>query len=232
VALPVPAPEAIEVWPAPTPEAFERTLRIQAMTGLLDTHGEQVIPMLRAIALDRSSPDEARQAVFALGQSRRPDVERTMIEVAHDGAEPVRVAAVRELGRFNGPTVTTELMRVYTMANTPLRLKRQVVSSFGDRADNDSLFTIVKLEPEPAVRDLAIVTLGRTGALKELRTLYVQGPRVSRPAVLTALCTAKDDDELIRIAKTERDPALRLRARQQLRMLATPKALTFLEKNP
>jgi HEAT repeat protein len=138
---------------------------------------------------------------------------------------------VRELGRFDGPSISTELMRVYTMRSTP-RLRRQVVSSLGERADNVSLLRIVKQEAEPTVRDFAIVTLGRTGAREQLRTLYVQAPPNSRPAVLTALFTMKDDDELIRIAKTERDPALRLRARQQLGLLATPKALKFLEDNP
>ena len=48
----------------------------------------------------------------------------------------------------------------------------------------------------------------------------------------TALFSAKDDDELIRIARSEQNPLLRQRARQQLRMLATPKAMKFLEENP
>jgi hypothetical protein len=227
-----PAPWGAEIWLPPSPEAQDITIKVQALTGLLEAHGDQVIPLLRAIALDRGSPDEARMAVFALGQSRRPEAQRTVVEVARDGSEPVRIAAVRELGRFDGPMISTELMRVYTMANTPPRLKRQVVSSLGERADSALLLRIVKSESEPAVRDYAIVTLGRTGARDQLRLLYPQTPRVSRPAVLTALFTARDDDELIRIAQRERDPALRARARQQLRMLATPKALKFLEENP
>jgi HEAT repeats len=228
---PPPAPWTSEVWPAPTPGWTDGTLRVQVLTGLLDAHSTQVIPLLRQIALDPNSPDEARMAVFVLAQSRVPEARRTVVEIAYDAAEPVRIAAVRELGRFDGPSISTELMRVYTMRSTP-RLRHQVVSSLGERADNASLLRIVKQEAEPTVRDFAIVTLGRTGAREQLRTLYVQAPPSSRPAVLTALFTMKDDDELIRIAKTERDPALRLRARQQLGLLATPKALKFLEDNP
>ena len=64
------------------------------------------------------------------------------------------------------------------------------------------------------------MTLGRApDARAQLRTLYAQAPRDSRGAVLAALFAAKDDDELIRIARTERDPILRARARQQLRLL-------------
>jgi len=57
-------------------------------------------------------------------------------------------------------------------------------------------------------------------------------PTAARFTVLSALSTAKGDEELIRIATTERDPRLRLRARQQLRLLGTPKAVKFLEDNP
>jgi HEAT repeat protein len=207
------------------------TLRLQALTGLLETHGEQVIPLLRTIALDSNSPDEARQAVFVLGQSRRPEAERTVLEVARTAAEPVRVAAVRELGRFDSPAVSGELMQVYALSATP-RLKRQVVASLGERADAASLLRIARSEQEPSVRDLAIVTLGRSGSHEQLHALYAQAPAVSRAAVLMALFAARDDDELIRIARTEPNAALRLRARQHLSMLATPKALKFLEEKP
>lgn len=228
-AVPVP-PEFAEYWLV-SPGATDMTLKIQALTGLLDAHSERVIPLLREIALDRNSPDEARQAVFALGQSRRPEAERAVGEVARAAAEPVRVAAVRELGRFEGPGIGPELMQVYSMGGTP-RLKRQIVASLGERADSASLLRIAKSEEEPTVRDYAIVTLGRTGSRDQLRTLYVEAPPVSRAAVLSALFAARDDDELIRIAKTETSAVLRQRARLQLRMLATPKALKFLEDNP
>jgi hypothetical protein len=238
VAATAPPPPAVPPPPAPFAEYWlpatappDMTLKLQAMTGLLDTHSAQVIPLLRAIALDANSPDEARQAVFVLGQSRRPEAERTVLEVARTGAEPVRIAAVRELGRFDSPSVSTELMQVYALSATP-RLKRQIVASLGDRADSTSLLRIAKTEQESTVRDLAIVTLGHSGSREQLRTLYGQAPAVSRAAVLSALFAAKDDDELIRIATTETNPALRLRARQHLRMLATPKAVKFLDDNP
>ena len=50
--------------------------------------------------------------------------------------------------------------------------------------------------------------------------------------MISALFASKDEDELIRIAKTEKEPGLRQRARLQLRLLGTPKALKFLDENP
>ena len=204
----------------PTPYPPDTDLKIEALNGLLEGYSERVIPLLREIALDGNNPDEGRRAVLVLARSHRPEARTTVVEVARRGPEPVRLAAIREMGRFDGATVTADLMQVYQMSTTP-RIKRQVVSSLGDRSDNVSLLTIVRAESDPAVRNIAIVTLGRLpDARPQLRTLYVQAPPESRMAVLTALGTSKDEDELIRIAKTEKEPLLRQRARLQLRMLA------------
>jgi HEAT repeat protein len=181
---------------------FDADLQIEALVGLLDAHSDRVIPLLREIALDDKNPAEARRAVFALAQSNKPEARDTVVEAAKRGPSPVRIAAIREMGRFDGP--------MYTM----------------------TLAGIARVEADPAVRDTAIVTLGRSGARVQLRTLYTQLPPTSRFSVLTALFNAKDDDELIRIATKETDPRLRMRARQQLRLLATPKAVKFLAENP
>lgn len=233
-----PRPPAAAPTPLPTEfwvpgEAFtsDATVRIEALGSLIEAHGDRAIPLLKDIAFDDKSPDEARRAVWLLAQSRRTDARNTVFEVARRGAEPVRIVAIREIGRFDGPSVSAELMQAYSTAGTP-RVKRQVVSSLGERADHTSLLRIAKIESDPNVRNLAIVTLGRTGAHDQLRTLYAQTARDSRGAVLAALFAARDDDELIHIARTERDPILRARARQQLRMLATPKAIQFLNENP
>ena len=216
----------------PTPYPPDTDLKIEALNGLLEGHSERVIPLLREIALDANNPDEARRAVLVLARSHRPEARTTVAEVARRGPEPVRLAAIREMGRFDGATVTAELMQVYQMSTTP-RVKRQIVSSLGDRADNKSLLRIATAESDPAVRNIAIVTLGRLpDARPQLRTLYLQAPPESRMAVLSALFTSKDEDELIRIAKVEKEPLLRQRARVQLRLLATPKALKFLDENP
>ena len=185
-----------------TPYAFDTEIQIEALVGLLDAHSDRVIPLLRDIALDSKNPNEARRAVFALARSHRPEARNTVVEAARRGPNIVRIAAIRELGRFEEGT--------FTMA----------------------LFGIAKAESDPAVRDTALATLGRTGARTQLRTLYTQLPGTARFSVITALFNAKDDDELIRIATNERDPKLRTSARQQLRLLATPKAVKFLADNP
>jgi hypothetical protein len=219
-------------FPMPTdPLVIDTDTRIMALGSLIDTHSDHVIPLLRDIVLDHKNPAEARRAIFVLAQSRRPEARRTVVEAAQRGPELVRIAAIREMGRFQGPHVNAELMQVYSIAGTP-RVKRQIVSSLGGRADNTSLLRIARIETDASVRNTAIVMLGQTGGRDQLRTLYSQAPPESRTAVLSALFNARDDDGLIRIARTERDTLLRWRAREQLSMLATPKAVKFLAENP
>jgi hypothetical protein len=227
-----PAATASGFWVGVMPEPANQVVRIEALAGLIDAHSDRVIPLLKEIALDRNSPDEARRAVFVLARSPRPEAHNTVLEVARAGAEPVQLAAIREAGRFQDVNVSTELMRVYQAAGTP-RVKRQVVTSLGERADDASLLRIVKTEPDSGVRNIAIMTLGRIPTARpQLRLLYGQAPAESREAVMKALLAARDDDELIRIASTEKNPVLRQRARQQLGLLATPKAVKYLTDNP
>lgn len=225
---PPPAPPIPEAW---LPEAFspDTDLRIQALGSLLDSHPGRVIPLLRDIALDGSNARDGRRAVLVLAQSPRPEARTTILEVAKHASEPVRIAAIREMGRFDDPKVAAQLLQVYSSGATPL-IKREVVSSLGDRADAAALLRIARTEQNPFVRNVAIVKLGRAGARAQLRALYDAASRDSRSAILTALFTARDDEELIRIASTEQDPALRRQARRQLQFLGTPRAMEFLSK--
>ena len=86
-------------------------LRIQALGQLIKTDAQKVIPILRNIALEPANPGAARRAVFVLAQSRNPEAQSTVVDVAKTGPEPVRVAAIRELGRFGGPEVSTRAAR-------------------------------------------------------------------------------------------------------------------------
>jgi hypothetical protein len=199
---PTPMPTPFEGLLPAAPFVVDSEMQMQALVSLLDTHSDRVIPLLREMALDPKNPSQARRAVFALAQSPRPEARHSVVEAARRGPGVVRIAAIREMGRVSEPVFTT------------------------------ALIGIARSESDPAVRDTAIVTLGRSGARVPLRTLYSQLAPGSRFVVLTGLFNAKDDDELIRIATHERDPRLRTRAREHLRLLATPKALKYLADNP
>ena len=179
-----PPPPAAPTWFSGTylPDA---DLRVQALGRLIPTDAPKVIPILRNIALEADNPGAARRAVFILAQSRNPQAQSTVVDVAKVASETVRVAAVRELARFGGPNVGKELLEVYSSGNGPV--KQQVVFSLGERADTSALLSIVQTENSDELRDAAILTLGRAGGREQLRVLYVRAPKDARLAVVRGL---------------------------------------------
>ncbi|HKH70198.1 MAG TPA: HEAT repeat domain-containing protein [Vicinamibacterales bacterium] len=203
-------------------------LRIQALGSLMRTDSARVIPMLKEIALDSPNPQEASRAVFVLAQSGHADAHSTVIEVAMHGSEPVRVAAVRELGRFGGAKVPEELLQVYSTGNT--RVKYQVVNSLGERAATVALMQIAESESNQHLRDTAIVTLGQAGGRAQLQRLYMRASAASKRPIIAGLFNARAENELIQIAERETDPAIRQDILARLRLLGTPKAKAYVEK--
>lgn len=203
-------------------------MRIQALSSLLRSDAERVIPILREIALESGNASEASRAVFVMAQSRRPEARESVIQVAYRAAEPVRVAAVRELGRFEGPEISRELIQVYSSGQEAV--KRQVVKSLGERRERTALLKIAQSEKQPELRSRAILTLGRIGGAEQLRTLYGRvGPQTKR-AVILGLFNARADADLIEIAQRERNRALRQEIFTRLRVLGTPQAKEYLTK--
>ena len=165
--------------------------------------------------------------MFVLAQSRNPEAQLCVVDVAKTGPEPVRVAAIRALGSFGGPEVSHALLEVYSTGNTPV--KRQVVVSLGERSDASSLFRIVQSENDDLLRDTAIVTLGLVGGREQLRSLLARAPKETRLAIVRGLFLARDDDGLIRVAEQEKDPEVRREVLSRLRLIGTPTAKAYLE---
>jgi HEAT repeat protein len=194
----------------------------------METDATRVIPILKEIALAGGDPREASRAVFVLAQSRKAEARDTVLEVARVGSDPVRVAAVRELGRFGGAEISRELMDVYASGNAHVKL--QVVTSLGERAERKALLEIAQAERDPQVKARAIVTLGQAGGGEQLRVLYQRAGREAKRPIIIGLFNARAEDELIRIADLEKDPQLREEAVLRLRLLGTPKARAYIQK--
>jgi HEAT repeat protein len=215
-------PWVYESW---APDADQRIL---ALGWLIQTDAAKAIPMLHKLAVDEKNPGAARRAVFVLAQSRKPEALSTVVAVAQNGPPFVRVAAVRGLGNFGGPEVSQELLRVYETADT--MVKRQVVTSLGERSETPALVRIAMSEADSRLRASAILTIGRAGGREQLLSLYTKVDRDSKRPVIVGLFTCRGEDELIRIADKEQDEQLRAEILSRLGMLGTPKARAYVAK--
>jgi hypothetical protein len=223
---PVP-PKAPPIWYTDKYDP-DADLRIQALGGLMKTDADKVVPILGQIAFESENPGPASRAVFMLAQSSLPTARAMVMRVAMTAPEPVRLAAVRDLGRFGGPEASKELLSLYTTANEPVKL--QIVKALGERAETVALLRIVESEKDGTLRFSAIAGLGQAGGVVPLAKLYKSAsPRGKRP-IIVGLFTARADVELIRICEAERDTELRKEALERLRLLGTPKAKEYLQK--
>jgi len=143
--------------------------------------------------------------------------------------EVVRLAAVRELGRLGGVAVANDLLQVYSTANE--RVKQQVVTSLAQSDSAPALLRIVESEKDRRLRDAAILTLGEAGGRQQLELLYWKAVADAKRPIIIGLFNAQAEDELIRIAERERDPAAREEALARLRLLGTPRAKAYLERH-
>lgn len=223
----VPMPSAMWI-----PEGWDpdTSLRIQALGSLIQTDAQRVIPILKEIALESPDVNEASRAIFVLAQSGRPEAQLTVLEVAKRGSELVQVAAVRELGRFGGPKAAEELMQVYSIGNP--RVKYQVVNSLGERSATTALVKIAETERDRKLQETAIVRLGQAGARDQLVRFYARAAADLKRPIIVGLFNARAEDELIRIADTERDETIRAEALARLRLLNTDKARAYLARQP
>ena len=212
------------------PDKFDpdADLRIQALGALMKTDAEKVVPILGQIAFESDNPGPAMRAVFMLAQSSLPTARETVVRVAMTGAEPVRIAAVRDLGRFGGPETSKDLLSVYTTANEPVRL--QIVKALGERADGVALLQIVESEKDGTLRFNAIAGLGQAGGAEQLARMYKTASQPRKRPIIVGLFRARADVELIQICDAEPDPSVRNEALERLRLLGTPKAKEYLQK--
>jgi hypothetical protein len=232
------APEAMPAGPAErplppplwVPEGYlpDTDLRIQALGSLIHTDTSKVVPILKDIALSGENGGEARRALFVLAQSRRPEARSTVVEVAKTGPEAIRLVAVRELGRLGDPAVWSDLLEVYSSGTA--RVKHQVVTSMRQRGAASALLRIIQSERDRRLRDVAIMTLGEAGGRDDLARLYPKAGADAKRAIISGLFNARAEDELIGIARRERDPQMRQHVLSRLRLLGTPTAKLYLEQ--
>lgn len=202
--------------------------RLLALGSLMQTDAQKVIPILREIALESPDPGEASRAVFVLAQSGEPLAYTTVLDVARQGTESVQIAAVRELGRFGGPKMVDELVKMYSSSNP--RVKYQVVNSLGERRATTALMQIAERESDRRLQETAIVRLGQAGGRLQLQQFYTKAGRELKRPIIVGLFNARAEDELIAIAERERDETIRREVLVRLRLLNTAKAKAYIEK--
>jgi hypothetical protein len=191
----------------------DRDLQILALGGLMRAEPDRAEPILKQVALGADGEEQARRAIFVLLQSNRL---AAVADVARQGSENVTLAAVKELGFVRSADSATLLKDLYVSGSEPVKV--QVLRSLGRARQPQPLMQLARRESERTLRETAIAALGQAGGRTQLAILYDQQPDLKLP-VISALFTAGAQEELLAIARRERDAKLRAEATAKAKLL-------------
>ncbi len=203
--------------PVSPESATDEDLKLLALNSLSNSDPERTVPMLEKLLKSGNSARLKERALFVLAQSRSQKARDLMSQIARGNYNPdLQLKAVEYLGVFGGKENQQALSDIYK-STSDVSIKRRILSSFMVCGCRDSLLAVAKGESNPELRIDAIRQLGAMGASGDLIQLYSpDAPYEVKRAVLQGLFVAGNSDKILEIARTDKDPKLRLEAIRQL----------------
>lgn len=203
--------------PVSPENASDEDLKLLALNSLANSDPERTVPMLEKLLKSGGSARLKERALFVLAQTRSQKGRELVAQVARGNYNPdLQLKAVEYLGVYGGKENQQLLTDVYKSTADPY-VKRRILSSFMSCGCRDSLLTVAKTESNPDLRVQAIRLLGAMGASGDLMQMYsADAPYEVKHAVLQGLFMGGNSDKISEIARTDKDPKLRMEAVRQL----------------
>jgi len=182
------------------------------------------VAMLEKMLKSQQSPKLKKRALFVLSQSQSPKARDLLVSVAKGASNPdLQLNAIEYLGMFGGKENQQLLSDVYA-ATSDVSVKRSILKAYMVTGQKDRLLAAAKTETNAALRGDAIRFLGAQGAAAELGQLYqTEKTPELKTALIEAFMVSGNTEKLLEVAKTETDPAVRLKAVRSLGVLGSAK---------
>ena len=206
-------------------DAGDDELKLLALNGLMESGNvDQAVSMLEKMLKSQQPPKLKKRALFVLSQSQSPKARDLLVTIAKGGSNPdLQLNAIEYLGMFGGKENQQLLSDVYA-SSSDVAVKRSILRSYMVTGQKDRLLAAAKAETDASLRADAIRMLGAQGASTELAQLYeVEKSAELKNAMIEAFMVSGNVDRLLEIAKTETDPAVKLKAVRNLGVLGSAK---------
>ena len=198
-----------------SPEETEsESLKIMALTGLMNAEPERARPILLRFLEGDHSIRLKKKALFVLAQTGSdPDL---IVRIAEGGDYPeLRPEAVHLLGVFGGEAASQVLVRTFKESEDE-DLKTKALNGLMIAQAGEPLKTLLREETDPSWRAKIIHTLGLAGSAAELETLYRQETDdTQKEAILHALALSRSHEFLLEVARNDPNPELQKSAIQK-----------------
>jgi HEAT repeat protein len=194
-------------------------LKLFAVNSLMQTDPDKALPILQKLLASNNSEKLKEQALFVLTQNSTPEAHKLLSDMARNSANPdLQMKAIRYMGLMGKKEARNELASIYN-SSSDVRLKRTILQSFMQSGSRDFLLNAAKSEQNPELRRDAIRQLALSGGQDELWQLYQSASLEDKKTILQSMFLGGNSSRLIEIAKTEKDPALRVAAIKSLGLM-------------
>jgi HEAT repeat protein len=195
-------------------------LKLIAINSLMQSDPKQALPILEKLLKSNSSPKLKYRALFVLTQSGSPEARKVLSGIALGGSNPdLQRAAIRYMGMMGGDDVRRELASIYG-SSTDKDVRLAILQAFMVSGSREFLLNAAKIEKDPDLRRAAIHDLGVSGGQDELWQLYQsEGSVENKEEILKAMFVGGNSAHLVEVARSEKDPRLRLAAIRSLGMM-------------
>jgi HEAT repeat protein len=195
----------------------DEDLKLIAINALAQSDPTQAIPLLEKLLAGTASPRLKSRALYVLAQINTPRAREVVTSIAKGSSIPeLQSRAIQYLGAEGGRESRATLAEIYS-SSTDVDVKRRILRSFAQAGEKDRVLAAAQTEQNPELRSEAVRQLGQMGANDELWQMYQKDTSGDvKRQILSAMQVSGNTTRMVEIARTEKDPDLRLRAVRNL----------------
>lgn len=209
----------------PRPETIDdEDIKLIAIQGIQNSDPVKAAQLCENILTATNSLAVKRRALYVLALSDQPRAHEVLLNYAKGAGNPdLQREAIGYLAtrRTKQPTTSSELKAIYESTPDPA-IKRTIIDAYRSTGDKPALMTVASTPGAPIeIRQQAVRNLTDLAVPQDLWTLYQKEDNKDlRMSMTRAFSSMGAVDQLLQIAKSDKDPEVR---RQAVRSLGNQK---------
>ena len=209
----------------PRPEAIEDDeIKLLAIQGIQASDPVKAAQLATTLLSGTNSLAVKKRALYILALSDQPSAHDELLKYAKGAGNPdLQREAINYLAtrRTKQPTTSAELKQIYESTQDPA-IKRTIIDAYRTTGDKPALITLASTSGAPIeIRQQAVRNLTDIAVPQDLWALYQKEENKDlRMSMTRAFSSMGAVDQLLQIAKSDKDPEVR---RQAVRSLGNQK---------
>ncbi len=206
----------------PRPETIDGDdeIKLLAIQGIQNSDPVKAAQLCENLLSGSNSLAVKRRALYILALSDQPRAHEVLLSYAKGNGNPdLQREAINYLAtrRTKQPTTSNDLRQIYESTQDP-NIRRAIIDAYRTTGDKASLITVASTMTAPTeIRSQAIRNLSDVAAPTDLWALYQKEENKDlRISMVRAFSSMGAVDQLLQIAKSDKDPEVRQQAVRSL----------------